>query len=402
MRNTIATILKWQTTRLIKKVQPIIVGVTGSVGKTSTTQAIATVLQGKFVVRKTYGNYNTDIGIPCSIFEQKIPTRLSNPVSWLVLLIQNEMSILTSKKHIFDVAVLELGTDSIGEIASYAWLKPDLAVVTAVAPEHMEIFGDLDTVASEELAVISYSKEALLNENMIDKRFVDTNGVKWYSGSTLKKEYRDAVSSLHGEHSFDAVAAAVYVAEIIGLNEDEIITGLSNIKAQPGRMNQLEGIKDSILIDDTYNSSPEAVRAALRYLNTCSGVKVALLGNMNELGDSSAQAHTSIGKQCDPKVISLVVTLGVDANRYTAKAAKENGCEVIKTNSPYEAGEFIRDFILNSDSEVTVLCKGSQNGVYAEEAVKILLKNTLDSQYLVRQSDSWLRKKENTFKKVSK
>ena len=401
MRKAIASLLRWQAVRLLSRVNPQIVCIAGSVGKTSTTQAIASLLESTLTVRKTFGNYNTDIGIPCSLFEQRIPLHIANPFSWVVLLCKNELKIFSAKNHTFDVAVLELGTDSIGEIATYAWLKPDISVVTAVAPEHMEIFKTIDVVAKEELTVIGYSKQAILNETMVDKQFVLGDEVEWYSGATIAEKYKKSLPDLWGEHSYDAVASAILVAEKLGLEQEQILAGLSNIKSQPGRMNKLDGVNGSVIIDDTYNSSPEAVKAALKYLYTCEGFKIALLGNMNELGSTSQKEHIEIGELCDPSFLSLVVTLGLDANRYTASTAQQKGCKVIKADTPYEAGEIIKEFVNKSQSSVTVLCKGSQNGVYAEEAVKILLNNDKDSQYLVRQSDSWLQKKRNAFQKAS-
>jgi UDP-N-acetylmuramoyl-tripeptide--D-alanyl-D-alanine ligase len=112
---------------------------------------------------------------------------------------------------------------------------------------------------------------------------------------------------------------------------------------------------------------------------------------MNELGETSAAAHKQLGQLCDPKKLDLVVTLGRDANDYLAPAAKQQGCKVVVSDSPYEAGRLIAQAIRPG---ACVLVKGSQNGVFAEEAIKSLLADASEAKKLVRQSDAWLRKKQ--------
>ena len=122
--------------------------------------------------------------------------------------------------------------------------------------------------------------------------------------------------------------------------------------------------------------------------------KIALLGNMNELGKYSKDAHEEIGKLCDPAKLNLVVTLGPDANKFLAPTAKKLGCEVQAFDDPYSAGEFIKNQLKD---QTLVLAKGSQNKVFAEEAVKVLLAEPADASELVRQSKSWLKQKRRQF-----
>jgi UDP-N-acetylmuramoyl-tripeptide--D-alanyl-D-alanine ligase len=203
----------------------------------------------------------------------------------------------------------------------------------------------------------------------------------------IKKEDLNVLAN----HSIDAISGAIAVGKVLGLTNSELIRGAISVKPLPGRMQKLDGIKNSTIIDDTYNSSPEAVKAALDYLyETDSPQRIALLGNMNELGSTSEESHTEIGKYCDSKKLDLVVTIGEDANHYLADAAKDVGCAVAEAISPYEAAEIIERQLKEG---AVVLCKGSQNGVFAEEAVKLLLKNPEDEKLLVRQSKYWLKKK---------
>jgi len=163
-------------------------------------------------------------------------------------------------------------------------------------------------------------------------------------------------------------------------------------------MQLLKGLSDTTIIDDTYNASPDAVKGAIETLYRYKGIrKIALLGNMNELGAISAENHTAIGALCVPSQLALVVTLGPDANEFLAAAAEKNGCKVARTKSPIEAGKVILEVLEAGD---VVLAKGSQNGVFAEEAVKLLLDNKADTAKLVRQSKAWIAKKRSQFKEI--
>jgi len=402
MQKKIARILQWQSKKYIAKNKPTVIVVTGSVGKTSTTQSIATILSQKFIVRATVANYNTEIGVPCSIFNQTLPESLKNPFEWIRIIAANQIKIF--RKSPFEILVLELGTDTPGDISAFAWLQPHIAVVTAVAPEHMEFFKTIENVAREELSVASYSERTLINKNMVDSRhltFVDSDQIFNYSRddiSHLGLNKKDL--SVVADHSVDAVAAGIAVGKVLGMDKNELIAGAKKVQPLNGRMKLLRGIKNSTLIDDTYNSSPEAVTAALDYLYSLKTTqRIALLGNMNELGLYSVEAHKSMGAYCDPKKLDRVITLGKEANIYTAQTARENGCIVTEANSPYEAAEVIKSILIDG---AAVLLKGSQNAVFAEEATKLLLEIPEDEKYLVRQSPFWLKKKLTNFKGVEK
>ena len=399
MQKKLAAILRWQAQKFIAKNNPKVVCVTGSVGKTSTTQAISTILSQSFMVRATIANYNTDIGVPCSIFGNHFPTNIKNPFAWAILVTKNQLQ-LTGMSRV-DVLVLELGTDLPGDIAEFAWLAPDIAIVTAVAPEHMEFFKTLDAVAEEELSVAKFSEKTIVNKEMVDQKylkFAQTEQLFNYSRTDIQHAgLKPDDLKVVGTHSIDAVSAGLAVGRDLGMQISSMVAGAKLVEAQNGRMKVLSGINESKLIDDTYNSSPDAVIAALDYLySTDYNQRIALLGSMNELGESSANEHTKIGKYCDPTKLDLVVTLGEEANHYLADAAKENGCAVAEAQTPQEAANIIKNQ-MNEGS--AVLVKGSQNGVFAEEAVKLLLVNPEDEKYLVRQSPFWLKKKDASSKK---
>ncbi len=412
----LAAVMWWQVNRLIRRNRNLrIVGVVGSYGKTGTKFAISNVLSTSKKVRFQSGNYNDIISVPLVFFDSDMPN-IMNPFAWLTLIFNNEFKI--RQNYPYDVVVLELGTDGPGQIAEFGkYIKLDVAVVTSIAREHMEFFDDIDAVAKEELAVAQFTDLLIVNSDLCDKKYFDNLDVLRYGFDKSADYHIQTISSnresfifsisegrdswLKAEsHSssklqvYSATAAAV-VAHSLGCSDSSIVSGIANIVPVGGRMQHLEGIKHSLIIDESYNSSPEAVRAALDSLYSIpSANKIALLGNMNELGRFSPEAHEEVGRYCDPKQLSLVVTLGPDANKYLAKAAIERGCRVMMCDSPYRAGEILANNLLENS---VVLVKGSQNRVFAEEAIKFILDDPADQAKLVRQSKYWLNKKQRAF-----
>jgi UDP-N-acetylmuramyl pentapeptide synthase len=189
--------------------------------------------------------------------------------------------------------------------------------------------------------------------------------------------------------------AAIIAGDQLGLKHTQILAGISSITPVSGRLRRLRGINGSLIIDDTYNASPEAVKAGLENLYELDFTnKIAILGNMNELGSISEQAHKEIGEMCDPKQLSLVLTLGPDANKFIASSAEAKGCQVKKFDTPYQLGEYLQTKI---EPDTVIFAKGSQNKVFAEESVKMILADPEDTNKLVRQSDYWLKLKKKNF-----
>lgn len=400
-----------------------LVAVAGSVGKTSTKTAIATVLSKKYRVRMLDGNHNTHLSAPVAILGIDYPDDVHSVFQWLRVLIAARKRV--SEPADVDVIVQELGADRIGDIAHFGtYLRPDIGVVTAVSPEHMEYFGTIETVAQEELALANFSELAIINRDDIDGRFADflTNQNVDTYGTTAAAEFRIEIKDFDvahgyegwlvlsgyaetypadirviGEHSLRPVCGAVAVAVKLGMSPQEIVSGVEDITPVPGRMNLLRGINKSTIIDDTYNSSPAATAAALQTLYSMQAPqRIALLGSMNELGESSAQEHETLGSLCDPALLAWVITVGDEAEKYLAPAAKAKGCQVKSFSSPIDAGAFVRGVL---DEEAVVLAKGSEGKIYLEEAVKMLLHSTSDDHKLVRQSPKWIQEKNHFFSK---
>lgn len=419
-KNFVLMLMERKVKKYFKKHHPKLVVVVGSVGKTSTKMAIATVLAEKYRVRTHDGNHNMNVSVPPALLGIEFPEKVHSIKAWRTVL--KAMDIRIREEADVDVIVQELGTDHIGDIPYFKkYLRPDVAVVTAISDEHMENFPSLDDVAKEELSVASFSKLTVVNDDDVDTKYakyanttnIDTYGLNENSEYRLVLQPADPLDGrmgkiiapewgelpvalqLFGNQSLKAAAAAACVAAKLGLSAEQTAVGISKIRPSKGRMNVFKGQKNTTIIDDTYNASPLAVKAALETLyQTDAAQRIAILGSMNELGQSSAASHKAIGALCDPMKLEWVVTIGSDAAKYLAPEAKHHGCEVKSFSSPYLAGGFVHSVLRPGG---VVLAKGSQNGVFAEEAVKILLHNIEDEDQLVRQGEYWEGVKERAF-----
>lgn len=406
------TIQFWQLRRLQKRNKISVVAIAGSIGKTSTKIAVAHTLSKRFKVRCQEGNYNHSLTMPFVFFGHATPA-LYNPFAWFFILFKNELQILRS--YPFEVVVVELGTDGPGQMIDFKRaLSPDLGILTSIAPEHMEYFGTLDAVAQEELVLQKISKRTAVNVDLCDKAFINELDVVSY-GTLKGADYGMASAASNGiriitknnrdyislpkvdfmEVKIYSYLAAAWVGDELGMSPEEIASAFENMPDVNGRLRKFSGVDGLTIFDDTYNSSPAAARNALKMLEaTKYKNKIFLMGSMNELGDYSKEAHETIGSLFYPSEINLVVTLGKDANNFVAPKARQNGCKVEVAQTPYEAASIIRGYI---EDDSVLLAKGSQNGVFAEEAVKLLLANPDDGKHLVRQSEHWLKIKKKQF-----
>lgn len=404
-----------------------LIAVAGSVGKTSTKAAIAEILTDGYRVRMELKNYNTEISAPMAILGIDMPENVRSIRAWMKVFKTAKQRVATPDD--VDVIVVELGADKIGDMVAFSkYLKPDLAIVTGVTSEHMEAFGTLAKVAEEELMAANMSKAALINRDDVDgtafAQFLTNQNLstygnnepaeysfaigdfdfeKGYTGTFKTRELGEIPAVVHvfGEHSLRPVVAAVAVACKMGMSLEQVQRGLTRVRPIAGRMNVLRGMHDSLLIDDTYNSSPAALDAAIRTLyETNAASRIAVIGDMNELGADSAIEHEKAGKLCDPSLLSWVITVGKEAEKYLAPAAQERGCQVRSFKDAMSAIIFLHQ-IMAMEKGAAILFKGSQGGIYLEEMVKEMLYSADDVQKLVRQSSAWMNTKREFFAKVN-
>ncbi|MDN5275655.1 MAG: UDP-N-acetylmuramoyl-tripeptide-D-alanyl-D-alanine ligase [Candidatus Saccharibacteria bacterium] len=426
LKRFIQTILEGYVKKYLARHPDItLIIVTGSVGKTSTKVAVATVLSERFRVRLHEGNHNAELSAPLAILGIEYPDNIRSLSAWMAVFKAARQRIKNPTDT--DVIVQEVGSDRIGQVPHFGtYARPGIAVITAVSPEHMEYFGTIEEVAKEELAAANFSEKAIINRDDISGQYasilsnpnVTTYGTsasaeyyftsqdfdieRGHRGQLVGPRWDEPIAAtikVLGEHNLRPAVAAAAVADSLGMTPTEIRSGLEKVQPVSGRMNMLRGMNDTLLIDDTYNSSPLAASSALQALYQLTvPQRIAVLGSMNELGSSSVAEHQAIGKMCDPNQLAWVITVGKEAREHLAPAAKANGCQVASFDSAIEAGGFVHQHL---EKGAAVLFKGSQGGVYLEEAVKVLLHSTDDEAKLVRQSPQWLKDKKAFFESLA-
>jgi len=385
------------------KVRPLIIGVTGSAGKTSLRNAIEAVLKDKYKDRvKVSYKANSETGIPLNILG--LPARNYGYGDWLWILPLSLWKLLTNWQK-YDVYVVELGVDSPNPPKNMGYLltivKPKIGVWLNVLAVHTEAFDDLpgdpvDNIAKEKGKLITNLAAdgwAVLNVN--DKRvikFKTKTQAKVVSFDKIKIELKNQIL---GEEYQATFAAAIAVAKILGITEKQAVMGLEkNFKLPPGRMSVIKGIKNSIIIDSSYNASPVPTILALKSLKqVASGRKVAVLGDMRELGKITKIGHEQVAKAA-AGATDLVVTVGPLMKEYLIPKLKQVGYkgEVYSFKTAYEAAEELKNKLVRTGD--TVLVKGSQNMIFLEIVVEALMKNPqLADRLLCRRGRFWDNKK---------
>lgn len=398
--------------------------VAGSAGKLSTKRAIADILSQKYRVRMREGAaFNPTISMLLGILGIKYPAKRRSISQWLAVLRAAKKRVTQPTDA--DVVIQEVYVEKPGDMERFAqFMVPDMAVIAAVTPEHMDTFGTIEAVAKEELSISTFAKLTLINRDDIEARFAEfintpefttygtsalaeyhfeindlTPGVG-YAGAVVAPEFAEPfATTLHvvGEHSIRPVMAAVAAAAKLGMTPAEITRGMEAIRPVPGRMNLLRGIDNTMIIDDTYNSSPLTAQSALQALYTFdhSPIRIAVLADMTDLGRSSQAEHEKLGRMCDPSLLEWVVVVGPEATQFLAPAARARGCQVKVCADAIEAGKFVRSV---TETGAAILVKGPKKGFYMEETVKVLCNMTQDVS-LVRQSADWIALKTAFFER---
>lgn len=409
--------------------RPKIIAVTGSVGKTSTKDAIYAGLKEKLNIRKNNKSLNSEIGVPLTIIGKE--SGWSNPLAWAKIILFGIKEIFFNSKYP-KWLVLEVGIDRPGDMKKTAkWLKPDVAVFTTFSkvPVHVEFFDSVEAVWAEKSQLLKYVKTngaVILNAddepvlklknhakvNVLTYSIKETNTADVFAtnydfifesdlpkGIAFKINYDGNVLPVNlggvlGEQHIYPSLIAFAVATLIKVNPLEIISGLEKQEYAPGRMRLLKGEKDSMIIDDSYNASPIAVKKALQVLSVLKNEKnkvVAVLGDMLELGRFSHSEHEKIGKLVSELKIDYLVTVGVRAEAI-AESAIANGLseeKVVSFEKSNKAIAYVRQLLGPND---IFLVKGSQ-GIRMERITKELIADKENSgKLLVRQEDEWKRR----------
>lgn len=399
---------------------PLVIAVGGSVGKTSTKLALAELLATEKRVSYMDDSYNNGLGLYLSVFNQKVPTNALSPLGWAKVL---SRSLAQFAKAGPEILILEYGIDHPGDMDDMVhFIKPDIGFLTAVTPEHMEYMKTIELVGEEEVKILSGAKQfGIVNSVDVEDRFLSSLTIPMYRyGSTSSSEASYNVSSwtnkgavvqfqleelqltdvlvrFISEPLIRQLTGAALLAKKLGVSPDGIRRGLETIQPAASRMRLFEGKQESVIIDDTTNFSPNAGIEALKSLKRLDAKRhMAILGNMHELGDYADKGFKEVAEEFSG--LDMIVLVGDISVEHFLPLATAQGFTKDKTificSDAPSAGIFLRDQLQDGDA---VLVKGPFGGYYLEEAVKKLLKNPADSQYLTRQSDFWQRKKRQQF-----
>ena len=344
------------------------VQITGSVGKTTTKEMIAAVLGAKLNVLKTPENFNNDIGTPLTLFG-------------------------LSPEH--QAAVIETGMNHFGEIEYLgAMVRPDIAVISNIGDAHIEYLGSRGGILKAKCEIFEHLKDdgiailngddALLDTVTLPQRIIRCgqsehcqvrisdildHGVNGITCTvTSEKDVYHLNIPAPGEHMAYAASIAVAVGEVLGLSKEEIIRGVAAYAPIGSRMHILRLSDGRVLLDDCYNANPQSVSAALEVLaRTECERRVAVLGDMGELGDLTEQAHFNAGALAAMLGIDFVVAIGSKAVKI-ADGAAMGGAEVLHFATREEAMPTLRE---QFQPHTTMLIKAS-HAMHFEEIVKEL------------------------------
>lgn len=424
-KKIVVSILTAEAKLLLNRTKPKIIAITGSVGKTTTKDAIYHVLKDHVRARKSEKSFNSDIGVPLSVLG--LSNGWSNPFLWLKNLVDGFMLAAFPHKYP-EVLVLEMGVDRPGDMALLTdWIKPDVVVLTRLprVPVHVEYFDTPEAVIAEKMKLVEALKpDGILVYNHDDEEVLKVAegvrqqaiGYSRYSPSQFFASadqiyYQDSLPAgveftvkhideevtvrfmgALGVQNTHSVTAACAVASIFDISLDEASKALDSFVPPAGRMRVIPGIKNTLIIDDTYNSSPVAAERALSSLFELDSFnrKIAVLGDMLELGRYSVSEHEKVGEQaaegCD-----VIFTVGVRAQAIARQALSFGFSEknLYQFDDVEKAGKELQSLMAEGD---VILVKGSQ-GMRMERIVKeVMAEPGKAPELLVRQSEVWQKK----------
>jgi UDP-N-acetylmuramoyl-tripeptide--D-alanyl-D-alanine ligase len=343
------------------------IGITGSVGKTTTKEFLGHLLEGQFKVHKSSKNYNNDIGVPLT---------------------------LLGLEPDHDLVIVEMGMRGLGEIARLVRAaEPEIGLITGIGTSHLELLGSREAIAcakGELVAGLPPSGRAVLpagddffqllsalssapvlsygaghGEVMPEK--IRADGPSGTTFSFAGKEYH---LSQPGRHHLHDLMGALAAGLAVGADPEGMLERLATLKNPDGRAEWLEMAGARIYLD-AYNSAPESLRAALAVVASCSGRRIAVLADMLELGDASVPAHQSIGTELPDYGISLALCVG-PLSKHTVEQARGRGIEAHWFESKEELAQRLRVELGSGD---TVLIKASR-GMALETIISSIKEST--------------------------
>lgn len=352
-----------------------IIGITGSVGKTSTKEFIASVLSEKYNVLKTEGNFNNEIGLPLTILRIR-------------------------EEH--EIAVIEMGISHFGDMKPLGLIaKPDICVITNIGYCHLENLIDRDGVLKEKSSMFEYAADnAEYVLNLDDDKLASIKEVKGKKPVYISFDDRraqvhvneitqngiegtecnisvcgkniDVNIPLPGKHMVLNGLMACAIGELCGVSTDQMKSGIEKLQPVGGRVNIIRK-NGYTIIDDCYNANPVSMKASIDVLGYAEGHKTAILGDMFELGINEKELHGSIGEYISHTDTELLITIG-SLSRYIDEYAEKNGFKGKRVHFD-NLEEFLSsyDSYLHNDGSETILVKAS-HGMHLEKIINALTK----------------------------
>jgi UDP-N-acetylmuramoyl-tripeptide--D-alanyl-D-alanine ligase len=428
LKKIIVFIITLEARLILRRYKPKIVAITGSVGKTSAKDAIAAVLGRKFFARKNAKSYNSEIGAPLTILDCE--SGWLNPFVWLANIAKG-LKPLIKKAHYPKWLVLEMGVERPKDMENLtSWIKPNIAVITALAeiPPHVEFFAgpeDLfkekmklfETLGPNDFAILNSDDKTLCEAKEKIRAQIITFGfgedadlrasnyhvlyrkeeIEIPEGITFKVDFKGStipvrIFETFGRHQVYAGLAALAVGVAADFHMLEAAEALSLYKPPPGRLRLLKGVKNTWLLDDTYNASPAAAHAALDVLEEIPAKrKIAVLGDMLELGKYTVEGHKAVGRRV-AKVADLLFVAG-PRSRFISEEAKAVGFKpenIFEFSTAEEIGKSLEETIKEGD---LILIKGSQAMRMEKIVEEIMVHPEEKEKLLVRQEKEWQNKK---------
>ncbi len=393
-RKFIQHTLKYLTKLILWRYKPLIIGVTGSVGKTSTKEAIYTILKNKFRVEKNIFNLNTEIGMPLTIIRGKDAKR--NIFLWFYNFFHTLWLFVFKTKKYPQILVLEMSEDAPGMIKYLVDLaRPKIGVITTIGdpPVHLEYYKNINQLIEEisylpqnltlndtmilnadnalvldfkdktVAKVLSYGFSEYSNVKVTDYKLINIDDLK-NIGMSFRLEASGSfvpvrIEGVFGKAQVYALAAAASVGLSLDMNLVEISEAMLDYKIVEGRTKFIPGIKNTWILDDSYNACPDSARATLNLLKEIpANRKIVVLGDMKELGVNSKQAHIEIGRNI-ADVAKVFIAVGEEM--VFAKEIIDNEYSDIETfwfEDSKQAKRFVKEMIKKGD---LVLVKGSHS-----------------------------------------
>lgn len=415
MKFIIEKLLKFLVKKYLSRHKPKVIAITGSNGKTGAREAVYAVLKNKYKVRKSEKNYNTEIGVPLSVFGLTMPFY---KIFWIFILIRAAFAAYFSK-NAPEILILEMAADKPGDLKYLIdFIRPNISIITAIGkwPVHVEFFSGPRAVAEEKsylvktletngAAILNYDDKMTLEMQGKTKAHVFTFGFDEgavfravemqsdFDGTSFKLNFEGNIVpvrllNVYGAPAVYAALSAFAVSGVLGLNLVETAEALSKYKAPPGRLNIVKAVRGAVILDDSYNASPLAMIAALDVLaGLPSKRKIAALGDMKELGRFSREAHEALGDYA-AQIVDYIFVVGESA-KFIAEGARKSGFNIkniYEFDESLAVGKILKKLIKKGD---LILVKGSQS-MRMESVVEDIMANPeRKKDLLVRQDWPW-------------